>query len=93
MLTNNPVMSAPTTTDLAVVRRILTPSYTVQPSKESTSTALGIHCTSRTGISDEGNAFDAVMAAFRKHFGARLMEVSANVCYNNTDFTIFTRPA
>ncbi len=75
-------------TDMAVVRRILTGSYTVRESKHPNA----IHCTSRIGINDATDApFEAVMAAFRQHFGARLLEVDENVCYWHTDFTIYLR--
>lgn len=72
--------------DLPVVRQILGASYTVAPSK-----LMGaIRCTSRTGIQDDNDAdWAPVMAAFRKHFGARLLEVDHNVCYRHTDFTIY----
>jgi len=72
--------------DLPVVRRILSPSYTVRPSLE----ANAIRCTSHTGIADDTDAaFDAVMTAFRRHFGERLLEVSHNVCAFHQDFTIY----
>jgi hypothetical protein len=75
--------------DLPVVRRLLGPSYTVVPSIQMSA----IRCTSRTGMQDDNDAAWApVMAAFRQHFGARLLEVDANVCYRHTDFTIYLAP-
>jgi len=75
-------------TDMAVVRRIL-PAYTV---RERSDRANSIRCTSRTGISDATDGpFNAVMAAFRKHFGERLLEVYHDTCTNNVDFTIYLK--
>jgi hypothetical protein len=80
--------------DLPVVRRILTPAYTVAPSKELTA----IRCTSRNGMrllngDDDDAAFESAMTAFRQHFGARLLEVSENVCTYHQDFTIYLAPS
>lgn len=74
--------------DLPVVRRILTAAYTVRPNLRGN----GICCTSRTGIDDDTEGpFDAVMTAFRKHFGARLLEVDHATCHRHVDFTIYLR--
>lgn len=77
-------------TDLAFVRSVLPDTYVVTDAAE----AYGIRCVSRTGIRQDGDAEDDeqwgyTMAAFRHHFGQRLLEVFHATNFCHTDFTIY----
>ena len=80
--------------DLSFVQSVLPHHYTVAPSKEPDA----IRCMSKTGIrkgadDEDEQQWEHIMNSFRRHFGTRLKEVNANVCFCHTDFTIYAQPA
>ena len=78
--------------DIQRVKAILPDHYEVKESKASNA----IHCKSKIGIkknidSEDDEHWHYVMQAFKKYFGSRFIELSHNVNFCHTDFTIYLR--
>lgn len=78
--------------DIAETKRILPRSYEVEEGKHPNS----IHCKSKTGIkqgkdSEDDEHWSYIMKAFKRYFSERFLEVSHNVNFCHTDFTIYLK--
>lgn len=79
--------------DIQAMQSILPSHYKVNESKRKGS----IHCKSKVGLRENIDADDEehwgyVLKAIKSRFAERFIEISHNVNFCYTDFTVFLRP-